>query len=59
MVEEEVLFPANLNLLAKKENGFTVRRKSASKVLLFTGSHLSMKRIWGDAVQLGGKELSF
>jgi len=58
MVEEEVLFPANLNMLAKKKLDLRYGENPHQSASFYREPFVNEANL-GDAVQLGGKELSF
>jgi phosphoribosylaminoimidazolecarboxamide formyltransferase/IMP cyclohydrolase len=58
MVEEEVLFPENLNMLAKKKLDLRYGENPHQSASFYREPFVNEANL-GDAVQLGGKELSF
>lgn len=58
MVEEEVLFPANLNTLAKKKMDLRYGENPHQSASFYREPFVNEANL-GDALQLGGKELSF
>ncbi|MEA2022506.1 MAG: bifunctional phosphoribosylaminoimidazolecarboxamide formyltransferase/IMP cyclohydrolase, partial [Candidatus Caldatribacteriota bacterium] len=58
MLEEEKSFPSNLNLLAKKKLGLRYGENPHQKATFYREPFINEANL-GNAIQLGGKELSF
>ena len=58
MVKEEVLFPVNLNMLAKKKLDLRYGENPHQSASFYREPFVNEANL-GDAIQLGGKELSF
>jgi len=58
MVEEEILFPSNLNLPAKKKLDLRYGENPHQSASFYRESFINEANL-GNAIQLGGKELSF
>jgi len=58
MVKEEILFPGNLNMFAKKKLDLRYGENPHQNASFYRESFVNEANL-GDAVQLGGKELSF